>query len=165
MSEQSWAQRIRQNHGIEHATLTILSQRQPGVQLVARSDVHGFVVFGNVESGELWAAAEEAVRRLKAGESQLAVHANCGTNLVAAGTLSALAALGAAAGRRRPLWERLPSAILGATAALMLSGPAGRWLQANVTTSADVDGAMVSSVERVGTSPVMRHRVTIAKTA
>ncbi len=162
MSDRSLLQRLRQNHGIEHATLTILSQRHPGLQLVARTDLAGFIVYGEVEAGDLRVAAEEAVQRLRAGESGLAVHANCGTNLVAAGTMSALGALVAAAGRRRSLMERVPSAILGATGALMLAGPAGRWLQANVTTSADVDGATIVGVERVGSNPGARHRVSIA---
>ncbi len=162
MSDRSLTQRLRGNHAIEHATLTILSQKQPGVQLVARTDLLGFIVYGEVAATDLWAAAEEAVQRLRAGEKRLAVHQNCGTNLVAAGTLSALAALMAAAGPRRSFWERVPSAILGATAALMFAGPAGRWLQANVTTSPDVDGATVTSVERLSGGPVARHRVSIA---
>ncbi len=162
MSNRSLIQRIRSNHGIEHATLTILSQKRPGTQLVARTDLQGFIVYGDVDASDLWAAAEEAVRRLAAGEANLAVHANCGTNLVAAGTLSAVAALAAAAGRKRTLWERVPSAILGATAALMVSGPAGRWLQANLTTSPNVDGASVLAVETLGATPVARHRVSIA---
>src|SRR5512143_690955 len=161
MSDRSLVQRLRQNHGIEHATLTILSQRQPRLQLVARTDLAGFVVYGEVEASDLRVAAEEALQRLRAGESGLAVHANCGTNLVAAGTMSALGALVAAAGRKRSLIERVPSAILGATGALMLAGPAGRWLQANVTTSADVDGAIIMGVERIGSTPVPRHRVSI----
>jgi len=162
MSDRSLAKRIRQNHAIEHATLTILAQTQPGLQLVARSDLQGFIVYGDVALADLWTTAEEAVRRLRAGESSLAVHANCGTNLVAAGTLSAVAALLASAGRRRTLWERVPRAILGATGALLLAGPAGRWLQAHVTTSADVDGAVVTAVEMLGKTPVARHRVAIA---
>jgi hypothetical protein len=162
MSDRSFAKRIRQNHAIEHATLTILAQRQPGLRLVARSDLQGFIVYGDVTVADLWVTAEEAVQRLRAGESGLAVHANCGTNLVAAGTLTAVAALLASAGRRRTLWERLPSAILGATGALMLAAPAGRWLQVHVTTSADVDGATVTAVEKLGEIPVARHRVAIA---
>ncbi len=162
MSGRSLTQRLRQNHAIEHATLTILSRRRPDVRLVARTDLLGFMVYGEVDAGDLWGAAEEAVQRLKAGEAALAVHPNCGTNLVAAGTLSAFGALLAGAGRRRTLWERIPSAILGATGALVLAGPAGRWLQTNVTTSADVDGAVVTSVERLGATPVPRHRVAIS---
>ena len=107
-------------------------------------------------------AAEEALQRLKAGEAELAVHANCGTNLVAAGTLSALGAMLAGAGRRRTMLERIPSAILGATGALMLAGPVGRWLQTNVTTSPYVNGAALASVDRLGTLPVARHRVAIS---
>jgi hypothetical protein len=162
MGYRSLAQRVRQNHAIEHATLTLLSQRVPGTQAVARSDPQGFVVYGDVETSALQGVANEALSRLQAGESRLAVHANCGTNLVTAGTLSGLAALLAAAGTRRSWWERLPGAVLGATMALLLAGPAGRWVQANLTTSAEVEGLRIASVSRLNGSTVMRHRVRIA---
>jgi hypothetical protein len=154
-------QRVRQHHAIEHATLTLLSQRQPDTQAVARSDAQGFMVYGDVETSALQRVAQEALTRLQAGETKLAVHANCGTNLVTAGALSGLAALLVGAGRNRSFWERLPGAVLGATAALVLAGPAGLWMQANVTTTPRVDGLRIDSVSRMDGGPVIRHRVRI----
>jgi hypothetical protein len=143
--------------------VTLIDRRAPGAQLVARSDLQGFMVYGNVETAILQATAEEALARLQAGEAALAVHPNCGTNLATAGILSGLAALVAGSGRHRSLWDRVPSAILGATLALIVAGPVGRWVQANVTTTGQVAGLRIMSVVRVAEGPVVRHRVTIGE--
>lgn len=153
--------RIRQHHGLEHATITLLSRRLPGVQLFARSDLQGFIVVGDVETATLASAVEEALARLQAGESKLAVHPNCGTNLVTAGVLSGLAAFAATSGRSRTLADRLPSAVLAATLALLVATPAGRWAQENLTTSPELAGASLASVTKLAGGPVVRHRVSI----
>jgi hypothetical protein len=129
MAFQSPLLSLRQHHSLEHATITLLSQRLPGIQLVARSDLSGFIVFGNVDTGILASASEEALARLQAGETGLAVHPNCGTNLVTAGVLSGIAAFVATAGRSRSWADRLPSAVLAATLALIAAVPAGRCAQ------------------------------------
>jgi hypothetical protein len=160
---QSPATVLRQHHAIEHATVTLVTRRSPDVQVVARSDLQGFMVYGNVDTAILKSAAEEALARLQAGQSALAVHPNCGTNLATAGLLSGLAAFVAGSGRNRSLWDRVPSAILGATLALIVAAPAGRWVQANITTTGRVDGLRITSVARVADTPVVRHRVTIGE--
>ena len=43
------ARRLRQHHGIEHATVTLLSRRLPGTFIAARSDLQGFIVYGDVD--------------------------------------------------------------------------------------------------------------------
>ena len=108
------------------------------------------------------ATVEEALARLAGGEVALAVHPNCGTNLVTAGLLSGAAALVASGGRKRSWsWDRLPSAILGATLALIIAPPLGRWAQENLTTSADVRDLRVVDVVALADAPVARHRVVI----
>jgi hypothetical protein len=153
--------RLRQHHGIEHATMSLLSRRTPGIQLAARSDFEGFSVFGEVDTAALRAAAEEALARLQAGQADLAVHPNCGTNLVTAGTLAGVAAFVAGSGRQRSAWDRLPSAILAATLAMIAAVPLGRWMQEHVTTSPDVADLRLIEVARLNGGPVMRHRVVI----
>lgn len=155
------ARRLRQHHAIEHATVTLLSQRLPGVQVVARSDVAGFTVLGEVPTEKLAAIADEALARLQAGERSLAIHPNCGTNLVTAGVFSGIGALALASGRGRSWWDRAPSAVLGATLALLLAMPAGRWMQENVTTDAGVTGLRIAGVTRHANGPMIRHRVAI----
>jgi hypothetical protein len=151
---------VRQNHAIEHATVTLLSRRIPGVSLVGRSDLQGFILFGDVETHVIEEAATEAVARLQAGEANLAVHPNCGTNLVTAGVLSGLAATLAVSGRNRSWGDRIPASLLAATLALIVAVPAGRWVQENVTTSPHVEGLSVTGVVKQG-GPITRHRVLI----
>ncbi len=160
MSQSSLARRLRQHHGIEHATMTILTRRLPGASLAARSDLQGFIMYGEISAAALRAAAEDGLARLQHGERSLAVHPNCGTNLVTAGLLSGAAAL-ALAGRKGAWWDRLPGAVLGATLALLIAQPLGRWAQENVTTSPDVTDLQIADVRRLEGGPVVRHRVTI----
>src|SRR5574341_899273 len=101
---------IRRNHGIEHATVHVLVQRHPNIQLVGRADTKGFNIYGDVPTGALASAAAEALRRLKSGEGELAVHPRCGTNLVVAGLLTAVAAVSALG--RRPSFRKIPDVIL-----------------------------------------------------
>jgi len=155
------ARRMRQHHGIEHATVTLLSQRLPGVTIAARSDLQGFILFGNLDAATLRAAAEEALTRLERGERMLAIHPNCGTNVVTAGLLAGVAALVGGGGRNRSWWDRLPGAILGATLAMLVAVPVGRWAQENLTTSSDVSGLRIADVIALERKPVMRHRVVI----
>src|SRR5207245_10808680 len=77
-----FGRRIRQNYALEHATITILSGMVPNLRISARSSSRGFIIFGDVDLGQLRRALDEALRRLQAGEAQLAIHPNCGTNLV-----------------------------------------------------------------------------------
>lgn len=165
MTSRSMAQTLRQHHGIEHATITLLTRRLPGTRVLAHSDLEGFTVFGPIETATLHATAAEALARLQKGEAELAVHPNCGTNLVTAGAFTGLAALVMAGGRGRTWWDRAPSAILGATLALILAIPAGRWMQANITTSAEVAGLSITSVRKLADGPMMRHRVAIGAQA
>src|SRR5512135_1904889 len=106
MANRSLGQMLRQNHAVEHATVTLLSQRIPGVPLMGRSDLQGFTLFGDADTHLIEEVTNEALGRLQAGESELAVHPNCGTNLVTAGMLSGLAAMFAASGRNRTWADR-----------------------------------------------------------
>lgn len=153
--------RLRQHHGIEHATVTLLSRSLPGVFVAARSDLQGFIVFGDVDAATLRTAAEEAIARLQQGERELAVHQNCGTNLVVTGLVSGGAAWLLSSGRKRPWWDRLAGAILGSTFAIMLAPPFARWTQENVTTSPEIAGLRISDVVRLNRGPITHHRVVI----
>jgi hypothetical protein len=154
--------RIRRNHGLEHATIHVLVQHQPFQSLVGRSDWGGFSIYGQVETQDLEAAAREALARMQAGESQLAVHPRCGTLLATTGMLSGIATfltLGVGGSRSRFRWAHLPEALLAATAAAIVAQPLGLLLQQYVTTSSDVGRLKIVRVykQRGGSVPV--HRV------
>ena len=160
--------RVRQHHAVEHATITILMARNPGLQLVGgRSDHRGFYIYGPVQTSVLSTAVEEALRRLKNGEARLAIHPNCGTNLVTTGTLAGVAALTAAAigrYRRASLLDQIPAAILAATGAVVASRPIGMRLQRQVTTLADVTDLHLGEITRRDLGRFVLHFVPLEAT-
>jgi hypothetical protein len=130
--------RVRRNHGLEHATLHVLSERHPGRSMAGHSDTGGFWIVGDLDLDDLQSAVDEALERLNAGEEKLAIHPNCGTNFATAGIMAGGAAFLAmtGAGRRtRDKMERLPLAMTLATLALVFAQPLGLTVQAQVTTS------------------------------
>jgi len=148
--------RIRRNHGLEHATLHVLAQRNPRLNMAGHSTAAGFRLAGNIPTEAVQSAVEEALTRLRAGERQLAIHPNCGTNFVTAGMLSGLAGASAmlgVGGRTRDKLERLPLAAMLATLALIAALPLGLQIQREVTTSGqpgELDVVSISRMERGG---------------
>lgn len=161
--------RIRQHHAIEHATVSILMGRVADLHLIGgRSNHQGFFVYGEVETPALQAAAEEALARLQSGEASLAIHPNCGTNLVTSGTLAGMAAFTTSAvGRRQraSLLDQIPVTILAATTALILGRPLGAWLQRHVTTQSDVRDLRLGPISRREIGPLIQHFVPLFNTS
>ena len=154
--------RVRRNHGLEHATLHILSQRNLKRPLAGHSDTRGFWVLGDVPTEEVQSAVEEAMQRLEGGERHLAVHPNCGTNFATAGILAGLAAFIAlfGAGQRfRDRLERLPLAATLATLALIVSQPLGMMLQERVTTSGQLGSLRLVKITPSRRGRIRAHRV------
>jgi len=140
------SRRVRQNHALEHATVTILSGLVPDLSISARSFSNGFVIFGNVDLGLLRLAADEALQRLQAGEAELAIHPNCGTNLVVGVSLITLGTmLGMASSHTR---TRVASAAASSVAGLMAARPLGEYIQKHFTTLPDLDGVRITDITR-----------------
>lgn len=142
----NYLDKLRRNHGIEHATVHVLSESDPALSLIGRADGGGFAILGDIDPDKLAQAAQEALRRMKAGQGDLAVHPRCGTQLVTLGTLTAAAAF-LVLGRRSRL-SRLPDAIIATTFAAFLAQPIGLQLQKYVTTSPNVSDAEFVGVTR-----------------
>ena len=160
--ELSLISRLRRNHGLEHATLHVLSERHPGLPMAGMSDLSGFWIVGDLELEELVLATQEALARLNGGESKLAVHPNCGTNVATAGVLAGLAAAVAMFGvgkRARDNLDRLPAAMLSATLALILAQPLGLLLQERVTTSGSPGALRVTGIEPRRRGKLKVHRL------
>ncbi|MFN8638617.1 MAG: DUF6391 domain-containing protein [Dehalococcoidia bacterium] len=131
----SWLDAVRRNHALEHATATVLMSRLGPRRMAGRAAGNGFFLFGDVTREEIEDGAREALARLQAGESTLAVSPYCGTNIAVAGLLAAGAAsLSLSRGR-----DGFGNAFLGAMAGIVLSQPLGRLLQRHVTTRADLE--------------------------
>ncbi len=154
--------KIRRNHGLEHATLQVMAEKNPKLRMAGYSDPRGFWLVGEADTAEIEQAVQEALSRLNNGEANLAVHPNCGTNLVTTGFMAgAFAWLGMlGAGRStRERFERLPMIISLVTLAMLAAQPVGPLVQKHVTTSPDTRGMRVLSVERVQRGDVPLHRV------
>ncbi len=144
-------ERIRRNHALEHATLHMLEEQSPRLHAGGRASTDGFYLFGDLpDEATVTTAANEAIRRMGGGESDLAVHPRCGTNLVTAGVLGGvLAMLGVMmSGKRAPWYVQLPNAILGAMVGGLLAVRVGPWMQAYVTTSPEVRTATVRGIRK-----------------
>lgn len=139
--------RIRQNHGLEHATIHMLNRQN--YVLSGRASFGGFVVMGDVPTEKLEAAASEALTRLRRGQKHLAVHPNCGTNLVTAGVISTcIAAMGFMGTDRRRAWERFPFVLLFMMIAALYSTPIGMVVQEHITTDGDPENMEIVRVKR-----------------
>lgn len=138
--------RVRRNHGLEHATIHLLTQQNPGLRVVGRTTPGGFYLYGNLTTKQVRAAVEQALSRLQKGETYLTVHPHCGTNLATAGLLAGLSAFAVLFPRTRRRWDQLPSAILAATLSTIAAQPLGMILQARVTTSPDVHNLIVKRI-------------------
>lgn len=141
-----FGRRIRQNHALEHATITILSGYVPELRVSARSNSRGFIIFGDVDLGQLRRSLDEALQRLQAGEAELAIHPNCGTNLVVGVSLFAMGTLlGMTSSRAR---TRVTSTAFSSVAGIMAARPLGQFVQKHVTTLPDLEGVRVSKIMR-----------------
>ncbi len=141
----------RRNHALEHATLHVLARAHKYQSMAGHSNPTGFFLLGAFETDEVKSAAEEALTRLRAGESGLAVHPGCGTNLVVAAVLPATFAWVPFRGAKSTRWRLLliPLALTFALFGYFLSRPLGPWLQRYITTEADVGDMQVVDVRLV----------------
>lgn len=154
--------RIRRNHGLEHATIHTLAQQNPRLNVVGRTTLGGFYLYGSLTTKQVRAAVEKAIAQLQNGETHLAIHPRCGTNLATAGFLAGLSAFIALLPRARRRLDQLPFAILAATLATIAAQPLGLILQAQVTTSPDVRNLIVKRVTCRQQSPIAIHYVETA---
>lgn len=163
--------RTRRNHGLEHATIHLLSNRIKDLKMAGRSDGSGFVLLGEAPTEMIESSVRDALRRMRGGEHHLAVHPNCGTNLVTTGMMTSLAALiGLAGANRRDVFNRLPTLMLLMVVALIFAQPLGLSLQKHITTDGDPADLEVISIKRsemrtpFSANPITVHRVTTRST-
>jgi len=149
---------LRQNHALEHATISLLIKKTGMLQKVAGiATATGFYLYGDVSAEAVQEAATEGLARLQSGESELAVSPFCGTNISVAGIAAGIACFLALGGKKQG-W-RLPLAILAATSAVIAARPLGRMVQKYLTTSADLTGVRIKRITRRGTGAIPLHKV------
>ena len=151
----------RRNHALEHATIHMLSAKYPDRHLAGHSNPTGFFILGNVTTEGLQSSVTEALTRLRAGESELAIHAGCGTNFATTTLLAGSMAwfpLSGVKSMRRRFWL-LPFAVAFGVLGFVISQPLGPILQAKVTTEANMGNLQVEDIVPVRKHGVAVHRV------
>ncbi len=153
--------RTRRNHGLEHATINILTASYPYRPLAGYSYPGGFFIFGDVPTDNVREAAVQALSRLNNGEAQLAIHPGCGTNYAVAGFLAGglvwMAMLGAR--NKREKVGRLPLALTLATLGFIAAQPLGPKVQEKVTTSADLRSLTIVDIFPIRFGRLSIHQV------
>lgn len=149
-------QRTRQHHAIEHATLHMLAVRHPSKRFTGYSDPLGFTIAGDVDEQSIRRAVGDALLRLQAGEHHLALHPNCGTNLVTSAALVALVAT--ITGRKRQAAERFVTTLIAVLPVILFAKTIGFRLQ-GYTTSTEVADRWVAEIHPVLFVGVRAHRV------
>jgi len=137
------SKRVRQNHAIEHATINVIQQKLGQLPLTGFASQNGFTIYGTSDSTVVRKTAQEALSRLRTGETQLAIHPNCGTsmgivNLIAVVSLLSLLFY---SGNLSVVY------VLAAILAAIFLGPIlGQPLQRFITTSTDLDRVEISGI-------------------
>jgi hypothetical protein len=122
----------------------------------------GFWLLGDVPTENVEMAVAEALQRMKAGEKNLAVHPNCGTNLATAGTMAGVAGATAMFGvgpRKRDKLDRLALAATLATLTLIFAQPFGMFLQKHLTTSGVPGNLEVVEIIPTQRGKLKAHRI------
>lgn len=154
---------VRQNHALEHATIHVLSRRNPYQPMAGRSTHLGFYIYGSLETQEVASAASEALVRLQQGEDYLAVHPRCGTNLALTSVMAGTAAFVATLGRPRSKLDRLPLALMAATVGALIARPLGDRVQELITTTPELEGVYIADVTRQERGRLISHKVTTGR--
>ncbi len=138
----------RRNHALEHASIHLLSHKNPGKRMAGHSNPTGFFLLGDLTTQQIWESVTEAHTRLNAGESNLAIHPGCGTNLATTALLSGAFAWFPLRWTKSTLWRILliPLALVFAIVGYQLSRPLGPWLQEYVTTEADLGNLQIVDI-------------------
>lgn len=150
----------RQHHAWEHATLHVLGSRRQVRQVSGLSDPSGFTLFGEMSVEDVDQAVADAQAAINEGHRGLAIHPDCGTNLVVQALLSVLLMQFLGRSGRGFSMARFIAGLLSMTALSMAAKVLGPRLQA-VTTLADLRDRQVTEVYalRVFGKPAVRISV------
>jgi hypothetical protein len=141
---------IRRNHGLEHATVSVLFARHGPRRIAGRAASDGFYILGRVDEATLRSCAEEALQRMQHGEGGLAVSPLCGTNIAVTGALTAAATMATLSrGQGNNTRTRYGDAFTAAMIGAVIAQPLGRLVQAHLTTRSDLGGFELAGVRRL----------------
>jgi len=137
----------RRNHALEHATLHVLG-REHHIHMAGHSNPTGFFLLGDLSTQDVWFAATEALERLRGGESGLAIHPGCGTNLATNALFGASLSWFVMRGAKSTALKILliPVAAVFGVIGVLIARPLGPKLQQYVTTEADMGNMRIVDI-------------------
>jgi len=151
---------IRRNHALEHATMKVLASRYHCGRMMGHSNPAGFILFADVPTELVTEAALDAKKRLQNGESDLAIHPGCGTNLATSAFLAGAAAffmLSVLSGAKSPKWWHYFLAGVVALPVYIFSRPLGPKVQEEVTVDPNIGDLEVNLVRSYKTKNGFFH--------
>lgn len=141
----------RKNHALEHATIHLLSKKVPGVHFAGHSNPTGFFLMGNVSTEIVLESSLEALDRLQKGESSLAIHPGCGTNMAMIGLVPSIFALitlrGTTSDRQRQ--GRFSALFLSILAGVFIGKKMGPLIQGKVTTDPNLSDLRITEITQI----------------
>ena len=157
---QETLRRVRRNHALEHATVTLMLEEGVRGPLGGYSTPWGFFIIGNLSTEQLTRIVGSALESLNAGRSEMAISPHCGTNMAVAAVLSGTLTRLALGRRKRGRWKRIPLVMGAVIVGALLSKPIGNAIQRRYTTLSDMDGLEVVEISKAwpGDAPRL-HRV------
>ena len=158
---QETLRRVRRNHALEHATVTLMLEEGVRGPLGGYSTPWGFFIVGNLSTEQLSRIVGEALRSLRAGQSEMAISPHCGTNMAVAAIISGALTRLVLGRRKSGRWKRLPLVMGAVVVGAALSRPVGNAIQRRYTTLSEMDGLEVVDVRKAwpGNAPRL-HRIT-----
>jgi len=158
---QETIRRVRRNHALEHATVTLMLEEGVRGPLGGYSTPWGFFVVGDLSTQQLGRIVDEALNSLNVGRREMAISPHCGTKLAVAALFSGALTRLVLGRSKKGRWKRLPLVLGVVVVGALLSKPVGNAIQRRFTTLSDMDGLEVVGIQKAwpGQQPRM-HRVT-----
>lgn len=154
---------IREQHGREHATVSILLSRGIQGPIGGNAMPGGFLIYSRESKESVQSAAIEAIERLQMGEHSLAVTQHCGTNILLSAALTVI--VSAIFVRSSKSWiKRTQGMAAGMIIARIVNRPIGIWIQRHATTLPHSDDTEVKSVRGFRAGPMTVFHVRTGST-
>ena len=151
--------RVRRNHALEHATVTLMLDEGVRGPLGGYSTPWGFFVVGDLSTEQLRRIVDEALNGLNLGRSEMAISPHCGTNMAVAALFSGVLTRLVLGRKKKGRWKRIPLALGVVVVGVLLSKPVGNAIQRRFTTLSDMDGLEVVNIRKSwpGPQPRLHH--------
>lgn len=142
-----FSRQMRRNHALEHATINVIESRygRGRTGLVGMPAEDGFHLRGRVSPDIVATATQEAIRRLRRGETHLARQRRCPTSLVATQLLLTVIFVAIVLGVQQGY--SAPGILIALLAAALLGSPLSPYLQRIVLIDASVGDMAMRDVE------------------